>query len=77
MLDVASISAANCSKKQGYLLSGGLIKIEAVLSIKKRAGFEMNFLVRAKEPRCELQSWIVITSNPRENGFLRVNRFLV
>jgi len=75
MLDVASISAANCSKKQGYLLSGGLVKIEAVLSIKKRAGFEMNFLVRAKEPRCELQSWIV--TNPRENGFLRVNRFLV
>ncbi len=60
--------AADCPEKRGYVLRGGRGKIEAILGVEQRAGFAMDGLVRAEEPRCELLALIVVS--PSANGFL-------
>ena len=69
MLDTICVVLANCPKERGYVLRGGLGKIEAILGVEHRAGFAVNGLIRAEEPRCELLSLTVVSP--------RVKRFLV
>ena len=52
-----------------------MVKIEAILGIEHQAGFEVDSLVRAKEPRRELLSLIVI--NPGVNQLLKHEELLV
>ena len=68
MSDIVCVVAADCPEEQGYVLRGGHGKIEAILGVEQRAGFAVDGLVRAEEPRCELLPLIVI--NPRVNRFL-------
>lgn len=68
MSDIGCVIAADLLEERGYILKGALGKIEAILGVEQRAGFAVDGLVRAEEPRCELLSSNVI--NPRVNRFL-------
>lgn len=57
MSDTVCVVTADCPEKRGYVLRGGHGKIEAILGVEKRAGFAVDGLVRAKEPRCKLLSF--------------------
>ena len=66
--DIVCVVAADLPEKRGDVFRGAHGKIEAILGVEQRAGFAVDGLVRAEEPRCELLSLIVI--NPRVSKFL-------
>ena len=65
MSDTVCVVTADCPEKRGYV-RGGHGKIEAMLGVEKRAGFAVDGLVRAEEPRCELLSFGMKLSKIRE-----------
>ena len=70
MPDIGCVVAANLLEERDYVLRGGVHgKIEAILGVEHRAGFAVDGLVRAKEPRREVLSLIVI--NPGVNRLLK------
>jgi len=68
MSDIVCVVAADCPEERSYVLRGGRCKIEAIVGVEQRAGFAVDFLVRAEEPSCKLLPLIVI--NPRVNRLL-------
>lgn len=69
MLDIVCVVLIDLLEEREYVLRGAHGKIEAILGVEQRAGFAMDNLVRAKKPRSELLSSIVIN--------LGINKFLV
>ncbi len=69
MSDIVCVVSADLPEERGYVLRGAYGKIEAILGVEQRAGFAVDSLVRAEEPRGELLSSIVIN--------LGINKFLV
>ena len=49
--DIACVVAANLLEERNYVLRGAHSKIEAILCVEHRAGFEVDGLVCTKEPR--------------------------